>query len=66
MKKIVGFGVLFFLLLTAVYGQTDIDFVTKIENGTITIARYVGNVKDVIIPKMINGKRPRDIQIEPS
>ncbi|GHV79949.1 hypothetical protein AGMMS49944_17400 [Spirochaetia bacterium] len=54
MKKFV-LVVLFIGLCFSVFGQSESDFYTEINNGTITITGYKGTNKDVVIPEKING-----------
>jgi len=55
MKKNVFFVVLFIGLIFSVFGQSVNDFEYKVENGKITITKYKGSVKSVVIPEKING-----------
>jgi hypothetical protein len=55
MKKTVLAGVLFALVVFAVFGQSVSDFDYTTRNGGIYITGYKGNVKAVVIPEKING-----------
>jgi hypothetical protein len=55
MKKNVLFVVLFIGFIFSIIGQSVSDFEYKIENGGITITKYKGSIKDVVIPERING-----------
>jgi hypothetical protein len=55
MKKNILSVLLFAFVCYAVFGQNINDFEYETKNDNITITKYKGSVKDVVIPEKING-----------